>query len=190
MQLLDVLRSQHREVTGLLERIRTEEDRKIRKGLVTEVVAKLSAHMLAEEKTVYALAARTLDDEELVVESVEAHALVRHALAQLDGTPSTDRRLAARAKVIGDLLHQHIDEEENHLLPELEAHLDAATVAHATERFQKRFARAMDPLPPAPRRETSKRPPARGLAARRPKPRAASSAKAGGGARRAAPRGS
>ncbi|HEY3594736.1 MAG TPA: hemerythrin domain-containing protein [Polyangiaceae bacterium] len=163
MNVIDLLKKQHKEVKALLERIENDDDKKEAKALVAEVGKALRLHMLIEEKLVYPTAARAFagndEEEDEVLEAFEEHATARGALEVLERTPAKDKRLSVRAKVLRELLEHHIEEEEKEFFPDIEKEL-------GDEAMEKLSAQAEKKIPqfereasgkPAPRASTTAR---------------------------------
>jgi hemerythrin-like domain-containing protein len=127
MDVIELLKRQHEEVRDVLERMIAEDDARESRLLLGQVSSALRLHMLIEEKVVYPAATRAFagdeDDEETILESYEEHDVTRRCLEVLEGTAPSDRRFVVRTKILKDILEKHVEEEENEMLPELEAKL-------------------------------------------------------------------
>jgi hemerythrin superfamily protein len=126
MNIIELLKEQHRQVRGLFERIAIE-DRKQRRSLVGELSTALLRHMEIEEKVVYPAAQKAFhgdeEQEERILVSFEEHAAAKHGLAELNGTPPGDKRFFARVRVLQEMIDHHVDEEESEVFPEMRAKL-------------------------------------------------------------------
>src|SRR6476660_3943416 len=122
MNIIELLKEQHRQVRGLFERIAIE-DRRQRRSLVAELSKALQTHMDIEEKLVYPAAQKAFhgdeEDEQRVLMSYEEHASCKHGLADLAATPPADKRFNARARVLQELFEHHADTEESDVFPEM-----------------------------------------------------------------------
>src|SRR5215218_8333973 len=64
MDIVETLKQQHQEVRSLLEKLISEEDRKERRSILTQVGKALRLHMVVEEKMVYPADAKAFQGEE------------------------------------------------------------------------------------------------------------------------------
>lgn len=178
MNALELLRNQHREIEGLFDKIREESDGRVRKQLLTQLASMLMGHTAIEEKLFYPSSQKLLtgdeQGQEKVLEFYEEHALVKTALESLMRTPANDKRWMARCKVLEDLFHTHVQEEEQDLFARIEDEMSAEDLDRLGMQLERRYTT-----------ETSKAPAKRG-ARRAPAKRAPARAAAKRGAKRAA----
>lgn len=183
MNALDLLRNQHREVEAMFDKIKEEQDGRAKKQMVTQLASMLRGHTAIEEKLFYPTSQKSLtgdeEGQEKVLEFYEEHMLVLTALDQLAKTPVNDKRWVARVKVLEELFHNHVHEEEQELFARMEDEMGAEDLerlgAQLERRFQAETSRATKgraakraPAKGAPRRAATKRAGAkRGAAAKR-----------------------
>ena len=143
MDIIELLKRQHEEVSDTLERMIAEDDARETRALLGRVSKALRLHMAIEERLVYPAADRAFtgdeDDEETVVQAYEEHAIVRRCLETLEGTAPSDKRFIVRAKILKDLLEKHIDEEESELLPELAGKLGRDGIQKLGDQVERRM---------------------------------------------------
>src|SRR5918997_456223 len=83
--VIDVLTSDHRDVTALIGEIRTITDPMIRRDLTDTAISELVRHAVAEEMYVYPVMRKYLDDGEQAVEhDVEEHKQIERTMKELE----------------------------------------------------------------------------------------------------------
>lgn len=111
MKATALIEQQHREVEGLFETIQTRPTPKSIEQLATTIIA----HAVMEEQIFYPVAAKSKRD--LVLESYEEHEILAFALKRLVGCDPKDEAFPARLKAVKHVFTQHIQEEEQEMLP-------------------------------------------------------------------------
>ena len=89
------------------------------------------------------------DAEDIVLESLEEHHIVKWVLSELDGMDPADERFDAKVTVLIENVRHHVEEEEQEFFPKVRAELDRKrwrSVGQAME-----TAKAMAPSHPHPR---------------------------------------
>lgn len=120
---VDLLRQDHDNVLELFKRCDQTQNREEKDGIVKTICTELSLHMELEEQFVYPAAAKGLNDERFIEESVQEHDEVKVLIAQLqrllidldyDEWEENVNRLHSSVE-------SHVQEEEELLFPRLEA---------------------------------------------------------------------
>lgn len=122
MDLISILKADHRNVDDLFERFQrhSARARKARETTVSRIVSELSLHAQVEEQVLYPILREQLPDlVPTVLESLEEHRLVDWELSTIAGLPADDEHLDAKMSVLRDLVRHHVDEEEHDLFPKL-----------------------------------------------------------------------
>lgn len=122
MDLISILKADHRSVDGLFERFASHSARarKARESTVRRIVSELSLHARVEEQVVYPVVRDHLPDlAPTVSESLEEHRVVGWELSTIAALPPDDDRLDAKVSVLRDLVGHHVEEEEHDLFPKL-----------------------------------------------------------------------
>jgi len=109
----DLLVHQHRKVEALFER--AESGKSGFQSTLRELADDLAAHISIEEKLFYPAVRKVNPD--LILESLEEHAMGRFALRRLLGTRASDKSLKTRLKALKELMTNHHREEERDLFP-------------------------------------------------------------------------
>lgn len=110
------LKSEHREVEALFEKIEKADVRK-RPQLLSEIEAHLVPHARAEEKTLYALLyERQQGDADResgqINEAYAEHAVVDKLLKELKQLDPQDETWMGKLKVMKENVEHHVEEEE------------------------------------------------------------------------------
>jgi hemerythrin superfamily protein len=151
MNGIDLIKQDHRTVKQLFQRFESTEpgqtDR--RRELVEVVIRELSIHAAIEETVLYPEISEAVPGgKELVEEGLEEHQDAKEALNELDGMDPEDQAFEAKVRsLIGDVRH-HVEEEENEILPKLDAALSEERLQDLGTRLEK--AKAGAPTRPHP----------------------------------------
>jgi hemerythrin-like domain-containing protein len=118
MKATELLRSQHREVTRLFERLASvsSEDRN---DLIGQIEDRLETHMRLEEDLFYPLVRETgsRKAEAIVPAAYEVLAHLKRVLGSLPETDLDEAGLDARMRVLRELIERHAEEDERQMLP-------------------------------------------------------------------------
>jgi hemerythrin superfamily protein len=118
--VIDVLISDHRDVTALIGEIRTVTDQMIRRDLTDTAISELVRHAVAEEMYVYPVMRKYLADGEKAVEhDIEEHKQLEQTMKQLEGVDVSSPEFDAALGRLETLLADHVQDEETEQFPEL-----------------------------------------------------------------------
>jgi hemerythrin superfamily protein len=120
---VSVLKSHHRQVEALFERVLASEDPRGRAELLQEIALLLAMHTKVEEDIFYP-AVRGLGTEaveNLVDEALEEHHVVDLVLAELPRVNPRDDRFVAKMAVLSELVEHHVKEEERDMFKRAQA---------------------------------------------------------------------
>jgi hemerythrin superfamily protein len=128
LDAIELLKQDHRTVEALFKQYEAIGDRavKSRKRVVEKIIRELAVHSAVEEMLFYPAvrAAAKLNDtrvnkaaDELVLESLEEHHIVKWTLAALAKMEPDDERYDAKVKVLMESVRNHVREEESELFP-------------------------------------------------------------------------
>lgn len=138
--ILDILKTEHREVQALLDQMLAENSGANRTSLFRKFKAALLRHARAEEKIVYDRLVR-LSDRDSKIAGHEGHA--EHALADVLIARAMKIRdkmspeWTATVKVLREMLNHHIAEEENMVFSEVRDHFKAETRREMGRAFEE-----------------------------------------------------
>ncbi len=124
MDAVTLLKKDHRTVEDLFKRFEKLGDR-ARKGkqdVVERIIKELSVHAAIEEAVLYPSIRTAVEDreiDELVLESLEEHHIVKWTLSELEGMSPDHERFDAKVTVLITSVRHHVDEEEQELFPKM-----------------------------------------------------------------------
>jgi hemerythrin superfamily protein len=125
MDAIALLKQDHREVEALFKRFESagEKATKLKRKLVDQMVAALSKHASIEEAVLYPAARAVLEDtaegEDMVLEALEEHHIVKWTLDELMKLAPDAERFDAKVTVLMESVRHHVKEEEKDLFPKL-----------------------------------------------------------------------
>ncbi|MEV8510278.1 hemerythrin domain-containing protein [Actinoplanes sp. NPDC051475] len=118
--VIDVLTSDHRDVTALIGEIWTIKDPMIRRDLTDTAISELVRHAVAEEMYVYPAMRKHLPDGDKAVEhDVEEHKELEQAMKKLEALDVTGTEFDEALRSLEAILADHIQDEESEQFPEL-----------------------------------------------------------------------
>src|SRR3954471_24084025 len=152
MDAVTLLRNDHKTVEGLFKRFEKAgpNAHKTKQDLVEKIIEELSVHAAIEEQVLYPAAREAdPDDEDLVLESLEEHHIVKWVLSELDGMSPTDERFTAKVTVLIENVRHHVEEEEGDLFPALRKTMKRKELEELAVAMEK--AKKVAPTHPHPR---------------------------------------
>jgi hemerythrin superfamily protein len=118
--VVDVLISDHRNVTALISEIWSVTDPMIRRDLADTAISELVRHAVAEEMYVYPAMRKYLADGDKAVEhDIEEHKELERTMKQLEGADVSSPDFDAALRQLETLLADHVQDEESEQFPEL-----------------------------------------------------------------------
>jgi hemerythrin superfamily protein len=118
--VVDVLTSDHRDVTALIGEIKTVRDPMIRRDLTDTAISELVRHAVAEEMYVYPAMKKYLPDgEKAVAHDTEEHKELEEAMKKLEGLDVNSAEFDSTLHDLETVLADHVQDEETEQFPEL-----------------------------------------------------------------------
>jgi hemerythrin superfamily protein len=118
--VIDVLISDHRDVTALIGEIWTVRDPMIRRDLTDTAISELVRHAVAEEMYVYPVMRKYLADGEKAVEhDIEEHKELEQAMKRLEDLDVSGTEFETELRRLETILADHVQDEESEQFPEL-----------------------------------------------------------------------
>jgi hemerythrin superfamily protein len=152
MDALTLLRNDHKTVEQLFKRFEKAgrgahvEKRQI----VDRIIEELSVHAAVEEKVFYPVARATVSDtEDIALESLEEHHIVKWLLSELVGLDPKNERFDAKVTVLIENVRHHVEEEEGDFFPKVRRELGRKALADLGEALTD--AKKSAPTHPHPR---------------------------------------
>ena len=118
----DLLEQDHRQVEEWFDEYDELKDDDKRKGdLAEKICLALEVHARLEEEIFYPQARDATGDNDLIDEAVVEHATVKNLIAEIEQMEVGEDLYDAKIRVLGEMVKQHIKEEEEELFPELQS---------------------------------------------------------------------
>ena len=118
--VVDILSSDHRDMTALIGEIWTVRDPMIRRDLTDTMISELVRHAVAEEMYVYPAMKKHLPDGEKAVEhDVEEHKELEVTMKRLEGADVNSAEFDEALRKLETILADHVQDEETDQFPEL-----------------------------------------------------------------------
>jgi hemerythrin superfamily protein len=152
MDAISLLKDDHRTVERLFKRFEKTGDRALvdRRRIVNEIIRELSIHAEIEETIFYpAVREAVPPTEDMVLESLEEHHVVKWLLSELDGMAPDAERFEAKVTVLMENVRHHVKEEESDLFPKVRRALSRKALDDMGEAMGR--AKAVVPTRPHPR---------------------------------------
>ena len=150
--VIDILTSDHRDVTALIGEIWAVKDPMIRRDLADTAISELVRHAVAEEMYVYPAMRKHLPDgEEAVEHDIKEHKEIEKTLKKLEGVSADDAEFTQLLGQLEDSLRDHIQDEETEQFPGLRAQIprgDLVEMGQKVEAAKKVAPTRAHPLAP------------------------------------------
>lgn len=161
MDAITMLKKDHKTVEGLFKKFEKAGERAhvTQRDLAGRIVEELSVHAAIEEQVFYpAVREAVFGTEDMVLEALEEHHIVKWVAHELDSMEPDEERFRAKMTVLIELVRHHVEEEEGDLFPEVRKALGRKALGElgaAMEKARKTAPRR--PQPKAPDTPTAKR---------------------------------
>jgi hemerythrin superfamily protein len=138
MDVFQLLKSDHKKVSGLFKKIATTTNRavKTRHNLRTQLKNELELHASAEEAHFYPMLQEHSKTKKFVGEALKEHDEVKKTLAEVGRMPVDDDGFRARAKELERMVQHHVKEEETEIFPAARETLGDEEIEKALEQIQ------------------------------------------------------
>jgi hemerythrin superfamily protein len=118
--VIDILISDHQDVTALIGEIWSVKDPMIRRDLTDTAISELVRHAVAEEMYVYPAMRKHLSDGEKAVEhDIEEHKELEQTMKRLEAVDVSSAEFDTALRRLEELLADHVQDEESEQFPEL-----------------------------------------------------------------------
>ncbi|MHA6793827.1 hemerythrin domain-containing protein [Pseudonocardia bannensis] len=147
--VIDELRTDHREALTLLGRIASTTDPDERRELTDTVIAEVVRHSVAEEMYVYPVMRKHLPDGEQVVdEDKREHKQLEETMKQLEAVQASEPRFDDLVRDMTEQLRHHATDEENEQFPALRERVPRETLVELRKKVDT--AKKLAPTRPHP----------------------------------------
>jgi hemerythrin superfamily protein len=149
MSILDLLKQDHKEVSGLLSEMCDTTDRaaKKRAQLFAECKSALMAHSHAELEAFYKPLMQDGDDEDALLEAQVEHEVVERLLEDISATEPADEKWLAKVTVLQELVEHHVKEEESEIFKLARKAYDKKQLDEIGTRFEELKQQEMAQMP-------------------------------------------
>ena len=158
MDAITLLRDDHKTVERLFKRFEKAGDRAHveKREIVDRIIEELSVHAAIEEQVFYPVARATVPGtEDIALESLEEHHIVKWVLSELDGLDPADERFDAKVTVLIENVRHHVEEEESDFFPKVRSELGRKALDRARRGAGRGQEVSADPSAPALARRPS-----------------------------------
>ena len=117
MDAFTLLKTDHKKVAGLMDKIEetTERAIKTREELFTELKTELDIHAQIEETILYPVLEKAKETHEISLEAYEEHKVVKQLLSELESEPKDAEEWTAKFTVLKENVEHHVEEEEGEM---------------------------------------------------------------------------
>ena len=117
MNAFELLKQDHKKVSGIFENLEptTERGVKTREELFARLKQELDVHARIEEEIFYPAIKEAKETRDITLEAYEEHNVVKQLLAELDELPKSDETWGATLKVLKENVEHHVEEEEGEM---------------------------------------------------------------------------
>jgi hemerythrin superfamily protein len=129
MNAITLLKNDHKTVEDLFKRFEKLGPRavKSKQDIAERVVRELSIHAAIEEMVFYPAIREVVeqgDVDDMVLESLEEHHIVKWQLYEIERTNAADERFDPKMRVLMENIRHHVEEEEKDLFPKVNKMFD------------------------------------------------------------------
>jgi hemerythrin-like domain-containing protein len=152
MDAITLLKNDHKDVEKLFKRFENAGDQAYteKREIVDRIIEALSKHAAIEEQLFYPVSRATVDDtEDVVLESMEEHHVVKWLLSELEAMDPRHERFDAKTTVLIENVRHHVEEEEDEFFPKVRDELGRNALNELGDAMQE--ARKIAPTHPHPR---------------------------------------
>jgi hemerythrin superfamily protein len=152
MDAITLLRADHKTVEQLFKRFEKAGDRAHveKRQIVDRIIEELSVHAAVEEQVFYPVSRATVPGtEDMALESLEEHHIVKWVLSELVDLAPSDERFDAKVTVLIENVRHHVKEEEQEFFPKVRDRLGRKALADLGAALED--AKKMAPTKPHPR---------------------------------------
>jgi hemerythrin superfamily protein len=132
MDAITLLRNDHKTVEQLFKRFEKAGDRAYveKRQIVDRIIEELSIHAAIEEQVFYPVVRATVPDtEDVTLESLEEHHIVKWLLSELEDLDPSHERFDAKVTVLIENVRHHVEEEEGEFFPKVRRELGRTALA-------------------------------------------------------------
>ena len=139
MDAFELLKKDHEKVSGIFEKLdkTTENGVKTREELFTRLKTELDLHSQIEEQMLYPMLKEAKETEEITLEAIEEHKVVKRLLAELEALPKDNEMWGAKLTVLKENVEHHVEEEEGEMFKDARKVLSSEQLEELGTRMQE-----------------------------------------------------
>ncbi|MCU1358184.1 MAG: hemerythrin [Acidimicrobiales bacterium] len=152
MDAITLLKDDHKAVEKLFKRFEKAGDNAHaeKRRVVDRIIEELSIHAAVEEQLFYPVTRATVPaTEDMALESLEEHHIVKWVLSELERMDPADERFDAKVTVLIENVRHHVEEEEGEYFPQVRDELGRKALGELGDAMAEAKKRA--PTHPHPR---------------------------------------
>jgi hemerythrin superfamily protein len=152
MDAITLLKDDHKTVERLFKRFEKAGDRAFaeKRQVVDRIIAELAVHAAIEEQLFYPTTRAAVPEvEDIALESLEEHHIVKWVLSELEGMSPEDERFTAKVTVLMENVRHHVEEEEQDYFPKVRGQFSRSELNDLGDAM--RAAKDVAPTHPHPR---------------------------------------
>lgn len=122
MDAITLLKNDHKTVKALFTKFEKagENATVTKRKLVDQMIEELAVHATIEEQLFYPAVREAVPEaEDVVLEGMEEHHIVKWTLSELEDMPADHERFEAKVTVLIESVRHHIEEEESDMFPKV-----------------------------------------------------------------------
>ena len=122
MDAITLLKDDHKAVERLFKRFENAGEHAYveKRDVADRIIEELSKHAAIEEQLFYPTARVAVPDtDDIALESIEEHHIVKWLLDELEGMDPSDERFDAKVTVLIENVRHHVEEEESEFFPKV-----------------------------------------------------------------------
>ena len=158
MDAITLLKEDHHTVAQLFTRFERAGDEayETKRQIVERIIHELSVHAAIEELAFYPAVRREVKGaNDIALESLEEHHIVKWQLSELEGMDPHAERFDAKVTVLMENVRHHVEEEESDLFPKVRDQMSRSQL----DELGDRLAKAKKTVPTRPHPRTPDTPP-------------------------------
>jgi len=138
MDVLELLKEDHRKVKELFEQCQEMEDKKQLRQLYKEIKSELELHTRMEETIFYPAMEEHEELTDMVLESLEEHKQIKTIIREMSKLSPGSERFKPKLKVLMDDVEHHAEEEEEgKMFPKIRDACDASELQELGEEIER-----------------------------------------------------
>lgn len=137
MNILELLKEDHKKVAELFAKVEATESDKQHQQLFEKIKAELELHTHIEETILYPLLEQHEELKDMTLEAYEEHKQVKTLIREISALVDGSEKFDAKLTVMGENIEHHVKEEETELFPKVKKHFSKEQLETLGEQMQQ-----------------------------------------------------